>query len=337
MLIVNIVNFGETAPTAKVRLSWRGGALTAIVNADGHFLEGGAKDHRSAAMRRDGAFMTVGGNQEKFPSPEKAGAEGDYPVDNLKNRELGLGVGLAALFQQPSVNAEGMAINQRFALGLAECRFKVVKIDTSQGLFDVELSRLAVQTEPVPIEDAVSGIAVLLDLKEDVAGANCVKAPARNKNISVRSSRNPMQKLQNLTAREGRFEIDFAHPILETDVDPSAFIRGDKIPELGLRLGKNIDCSCPAGMNLEREGLGRVQDLYKNRKTLGIVPFAKNFLPVVSPDFVQGSSSKFRLTNDALCIFAIDQFPRFPNRIPAREDPVKTGLQFAAAPNSFHV
>ena len=70
-------------------------------------------------MRRDGAFMTVGGNQEKIPSPEKAGAEGDYPVDNLKNRELWLGVCLAAPIQEPSVNEEAITINQSFALALA--------------------------------------------------------------------------------------------------------------------------------------------------------------------------------------------------------------------------
>src|ERR1700722_904919 len=125
--------------------------------------------------------------------------------------------------------------------------------------------------------------------------------------------------MQNFTSRQCRFEIASAHPILETDVDTSAFVGVDKIPELGLRFGENIDRSRASGMNLEREGVGGIQDFYKNRKTQGIVAFTEDLVPMVSPDFVQKSSPEFGLGNYALCIFAIDQFPRFPNWLLVRE------------------
>ena len=46
--------------------------------------------------------------------------------------------------------------------------------------------RLAVDAEPVPIKDAVSGVAVLLNLEHHIARADGVEPPARDKNITVR-------------------------------------------------------------------------------------------------------------------------------------------------------
>src|ERR1700719_1995363 len=146
-----------------------------------------------------------------------------------------------------------------------------------------------------------------------------------------------MQKIQNFAVGKDRFKIASTHPILEADVDTSAFVSSDKIPELRLRLGENIDRSRAPRMNLERERVGRIQDLYQNRKTKGIVAFTENFLSIVSPDFVQRSPTKFGLGNDALCIFAIHQFPGFPNRVLAREHAVEVGLKFSTAPYSFHI
>src|SRR5580704_41091 len=125
--------------------------------------------------------------------------------------------------------------------------------------------------------------------------------------------------------------------MLETDVETCVFLRVDKIPELGLWLGKNANCSRPPWMNLERKSLGSIQDLYQNRKTGGVVPFAENLVAIVIPDFVQRSPAKFRLRDDALGIFAIHQLPGFADLIFTRKCTVEVGLQFATAPNSLHV
>ena len=85
-------------------------------------------------------------------------------------------------------------------------------------------------------------------------------------------------------------------------------------------------------MNLQRKSLGGIQDFDQNRKTRGVVSFAENLTAVVSPDFVQRSPAKFRLGDDALCIFAVDQFPRFANPIFARECAVEISFAVCARP-----
>src|ERR1700722_15059570 len=125
--------------------------------------------------------------------------------------------------------------------------------------------------------------------------------------------------------------------MLETDVETCVFLRVDKIPELGLWLGKNANRSGPPWMDLERESLGSIQDLDQDWETGRVVPFAENLVAIVIPDFVQRSPAKFRLRDDALGIFAIDELPGFANLIFIRKCTVEVGLQFATAPNSLHV
>ena len=77
----------------------------------------------------------------------------------------------------------------------------------------------AVYAQPVPIKNPVGRVAILLNLEHHVARADSVEPPTRDKNITVRVTRNPMQKLKNFTGGEGRFEIASEHPMLETDVE----------------------------------------------------------------------------------------------------------------------
>lgn len=50
------------------------------------------------------------------------------------------------------------------------------EVDGGEGLFDVEVARFAIKPESVPVEDTVGGVAVLLDFKDEEAGADGVEA-----------------------------------------------------------------------------------------------------------------------------------------------------------------
>ena len=52
--------------------------------------------------------------------------------------------------------------------------------------------RLAIRSEPVPIEDAVGRVAVLLNLDNEITGANRVQAPAGQKQSISRLNRDAM-------------------------------------------------------------------------------------------------------------------------------------------------
>ena len=158
--------------------------------------------------------MTVGGDQEQVPALEKARTEGNAAGNHLKNRKLGFGVGLTALVQEPAVDAKPIATDQGLRFALADYRLKVVEIDAMKGLCHMELSRLAICAEPVPIEDPISRVAILLNLEQHVAGSNGMESSTGDKNITVRLSGAAMQKVQDITARQGGFEFTPLHPSL---------------------------------------------------------------------------------------------------------------------------
>jgi hypothetical protein len=58
---------------------------------------------------------------------------------------------------------------------------------------------------------------------------------------------------------------------------------------------------------------------------------------MVRPDFMESNAAKFTIRNNALCIFAIHQFPRLAHRDAFRECPREKGFEFATTPHSFHV
>src|ERR1700722_14646081 len=143
-------------------------------------------------VRCECALMANRRNQEQVAWSEKAGPERDDSGDNLKNRELGLDVGLPPLLQKPSVDAEPVASHQGFRVAFVQCRLKVVKIDAPERFFNMELPRLAIQAEPVPIKHAVRRIAVLLNLEQHITGVDGVEPAARDENITVCLGRDPM-------------------------------------------------------------------------------------------------------------------------------------------------
>lgn len=52
----------------------------------------------------------------------------------------------------------------------------VGEVDGSDGLFDMEVARFAIEAEAIPVEDAIGGVAVLLNFVDEEAGADGVKA-----------------------------------------------------------------------------------------------------------------------------------------------------------------
>src|SRR5437016_1019261 len=74
-----------------------------------------------------------------------------------------------------------MGISVRVPLDLPRCqrRFEILEVDALQRLFHVQLARFAVQSRPVPVENAVGRVRVLLDLKHHNAGADGMNAAAR--------------------------------------------------------------------------------------------------------------------------------------------------------------
>lgn len=69
--------------------------------------------------------------------------------------------------------------DEQFAFWFDQFGFNVVEVDALQRLLDVELARLAFVINTVPIEHAIRGVAVLLDLDEKIAFSNRMQAARR--------------------------------------------------------------------------------------------------------------------------------------------------------------
>jgi hypothetical protein len=79
-------------------------------------------------------------------------------------------------FEVPFFDDKQVMPDHYVALGFDESRSNIVEIDALQGLCNMERSRLACVIDAAPIENTIRGVAVLLDLNQDITGANGVKS-----------------------------------------------------------------------------------------------------------------------------------------------------------------
>src|SRR5580704_2403251 len=165
-------------------------------------LQRGPEDRCRAILRSDPTHVAVGRDEKQVPTTKPARTERDFPGNNLKYCEFWLGICLAALIKYPPVDSKVIAGNQCLVLTSPKSWLKVAEIDAPQRLFDVDCPRLAVQSEPVPIKDAVGRIAILLNLQDDIACTNRVESAAWNKNKTVLPARNPMKKISDNATRK---------------------------------------------------------------------------------------------------------------------------------------
>src|SRR6266576_2347799 len=120
------------------------------------------------------------------------------------------------------------------AFGFDESRSNIVEIDALQGLCNMERSRLACVIDAVPIENTIRGVAVLLDLNQDITGAYGVKS-ARGKKHGVTSlHRDRVHAFCNCPGTQRLFELLARHGPAQTDVDLGATLRCHHVPKLGL-------------------------------------------------------------------------------------------------------
>jgi ammonia channel protein AmtB len=63
-----------------------------------------------------------------------------------------------------------------FAVGVVHGRLEVIEVDAGEGFFDVQVTWFSVESEAVPVEDAVGGVRVLLDFVDEETRADGVEA-----------------------------------------------------------------------------------------------------------------------------------------------------------------
>ena len=74
-----------------------------------------------------------------------------------------------------------VTLDEGVTVGSIHLRLDVFKVDALQRFGDMQVARLAIGAWAVPVEDPISGIAILLDLVDEEASAYRVEATAWDK------------------------------------------------------------------------------------------------------------------------------------------------------------
>src|ERR1700730_11225561 len=122
-------------------------------------------------------------------------------------------------------------LNEQFALLLDERRRYVFEVDRLQGFIYVQLARFAAVIDAVPIEHAVSGVAILLDLDQQITCANCMKPPCRQKHGVAGFDAASMNAVCHCSPIKRMLEFLSREPCAQPDKELGIRSRGGDIPK----------------------------------------------------------------------------------------------------------
>src|SRR5262245_25920461 len=145
--------------------------------------------------------------------------------------------------------------------------FKILEVNAGQRLLDMQLARLAIEPDSVPIKDPIGRVGILLDFKDEQPGANGVKASARQKNGVAGFDGNTMNTLGDRSSPDASFKYRASDTRLQPDKQFGTRRRIRDVPHLCLRFTAKLLCDRCGWMNLQREDLARIQDFDQQRET----------------------------------------------------------------------
>src|SRR6187200_633703 len=145
----------------------------------------------------------------------------------------------------------------------------------------------------IPIENPISGVAVFLDLYQDISGPERVHPPARQKDRVARLHFHRMQMLLHSSLLERLLESIARRSLFYSRIKSRFRSRVRDVPKLRLRFAAKFWRDLTRWMNLERQILLSVQQLGQDWKTGTASPartvrhVAENLVSIFAPELVQ--------------------------------------------------
>ena len=237
------------------------------------------------------------------------------------------------------LHAEVIARGKEARLDVGEGRGEVVEVGGEQGFFEVEGAGLAVEAGAVPIEDAVGGVAVLLDFHDEVAFADGVEASAGDEDAVTLAGGKDVEAFFDGAIAEFFLERCAGGAGGESGVDAAAGIAGEEIPHFGLGLAAELRGEIGGRVDLHGEAVAGVKEFAEQREARagGRVAGAEDFGAVVGPEVVEGASAVGAGGDDALGFGAVYNFPSFADGLVAGQGAGELRRESAAAPEAFLV
>ena len=280
-----------------------------------------------------------GRDQEKvagFEGRSRAGGSAGKDIVNGKSSRgcRGDGRGERKFFHFEILTLRHHAFRDVFGRGL-----EIGKVGGDKRFLDVEFARLAVEAGAVPVEDAIGGVAVLLDFDNDIARADGMEASAGDEDAVAGFHRDSVERFLDAAGPQEVFEFFPGHAFFESGVDGGTGLGIGEIPHLRLGFPAQGGSDTRRRMDLDGEPLAGVEDLDqdgKMRRRMVGVGRAEDVLAVRGPEFVQGQSPQQAVVHDALGVLPIHNLPGFPDGGTLRQGFAIEGLEAAAAPDALH-
>ena len=173
----------------------------------------------------------------------------------------------------------------------------------------MQLSRLAFVIEAVPIKHAVRGVAVLLNLDQKIARADCVDASSGKKHRIAGLHANFLNAVFDCSLIQSTLELRSCYRFAQTKKEFCPRISSGHVPEFGLRFTAAFVCDFFRGMNLQRQFFLGVEKFHQQRKTLRVGRVPEDSLSILRPKFVQRLPAQRPIAHDTLCFGTIDYLP----------------------------
>src|SRR5262245_17776025 len=132
----------------------------------------------------------------------------------------------------------------------------------------MQLARFSVQTDPVPVEHAIRGVRVLLNLEQHEAGANRMKTSARQKHRVSLLHSNTMHAVSNRAVPDAALEFFSRNIPAEADKQFSMSCGIGDVPHLGLWLATELSGDSKGRMNLQRKNVLGIENFNQQREAL---------------------------------------------------------------------
>ena len=173
-------------------------------------------------------------------------------------------------------------------LVLNQRRLEVIEINALKRFIDVKLARFAVETEAVPVENAVSGVGVLLNFENDVSGADGVQTATGQEHDVTGFDRNAMDMVGDGSVFDSGFKFGACDAAFESDKEVG-FGRGvGDVPHFGLRFAAELLGDVCRRMDLDGEFFLGVEDFDEEGKAGLLRDRTNRVTPHPGPLLVKG-------------------------------------------------
>src|SRR6516164_8204493 len=230
----------------------------------------------------------MGWNQKKFSWRELGAATTEVSGETTNNSELPDRHCFAGIIKIPLPDFEQAIADQQFPFRFNQFRLYVFEIDALNRLLNVQVPlRVGRWIGAVPIERAVSRIAVLLDFNQQTACAYRMNTARRQKNSIALLNGDPVNVIDHSALAQSLLKSVARDWFTKSNEQLGARIRGDHVPKFALRFASQSAGNISRRMNLQRQFLLRIENFDKQRKTWVLRNFTEHFPSMLGPQFMQ--------------------------------------------------